>query len=81
MKRFITSANMSLFKLLYGLCVCTEDNQQTMFRASGLSTVQTLKLYNNLLIAPAGICTLCIARYLLLKFGIYWTCAIIVLVI
>ena len=54
-----------------------EDNQQTMLTASGLSTVQTLKPYNNLLIAPACFCTLCIVRYLLLKIGIYWTCSII----
>ena len=80
MKRFIAFRQYEpnnvivWFARLYGKII-----KQTMLTASGLSTVQTLKPYNNLLIAPACMCTLCIARYLLLKIGIYWTCSIIVL--
>ena len=43
------------------------DNPRAL--ASGLSPVQTHKTYNNLLITPACICTLCIARYLMLNIG------------
>ena len=38
--------------------------------ASGLSDIQTHKPYNNFLIAPACIFTLCIARYLMQNIGI-----------
>ena len=37
---------------------------------SGLSPVQLAKPYSDLLIALACICTLCIARYLMLNSGI-----------
>ena len=45
-----------------------EDNPRAL--ASGLSPVQSQNHNNNLLIAPACICTMFIARYLTLNIGI-----------
>ena len=46
--------------------------------ASGLSDRTDAKAYNNLLIAPVCICTLCIARCLTLNMGISMKGAIMV---
>ena len=65
----------------YGMVCAFVQEENPRALTSGISLLQTHKLYKNLRVAPACSCTLCIVIYLMLNIGISIKVAIIISII